>query len=117
MTEPEDLPTRAEHLAAVLTGNAETAYAMATVQRSHRFPMHIFAQIENMAKMAGAPVSLIINELLECGLDAVKQELPEDVAHKVIVMNREQVERPTVTDSAQTKKIKPASKAKLARAK
>lgn len=117
MTDLRNEPTKAEQLAAVLTGRGETAYTMAAVQRSHRFPLHIFAQIENMAKMAGSPVSLIINELLECGLESVKKELPADVAREVAIYTSEQVSRPTVTATDARKKLKSSSKAKVSRVK
>lgn len=56
-----------------------------------------------MAKLGGVPVSLIINELVECGLDAVRQELPEDVAQQVSLVTKDQTERPTVTDRIEVK--------------
>jgi len=90
---------------------------MATVQRSHRFPLHLFVQIENMARMGGVPVSLIINELIECCLDAVKQELPEDVAQEVARATQEQIDRPTVTEKVEVKSGRATSKPKREKAK
>jgi hypothetical protein len=43
-------PTKAEILAGLVTGDASLLSMTATVQRSHRFPLHIFTQIENMAR-------------------------------------------------------------------
>lgn len=88
-------PTNAQTLAALITRRGESGYVGATVQRSHRFPMHIITQIENMAEMASSPISLIINELLQCGLDAVKKELPEEVVKRISLMSEEQIKRPT----------------------
>ena len=88
-------PTKAEMLASLLTGNANMVERCATVQRSHRFPLHYFVQIESMAKAANVPVSLIINQLIGCGLDAVTEELPEDVVKKLTSCTREQFECPT----------------------
>ena len=107
MTEDQYEPTKAEVLAGLITRQARTSIVTATVQRSHRFPLHLMVQIENMAELAGSPVSLIINELLECGLEAVRKELPEHVAEKIAVVSKEQINRPTKTtklDSAQSKK-------------
>lgn len=91
--------------------------SMATVQRSHRFPLHLFVQIENMARMGGVPVSLIINELIECGLEAVKQELPEEVAQEVSQVTKDQFDRPTVTEKVEVKTGRATSKPKRERAK
>ena len=103
MSDHQYIPSKAEVLAGLVTGSVAMSQSMATVQRSHRFPLHLFVQIENMARMGGVPVSLIINELIECGLDAVKQELPEDVAQEVLRSTKEQFERPTVTEKVEVK--------------
>jgi hypothetical protein len=94
MPNRKDEPTKAEMLAALVTGHGEQSHAMATVQRSHRFPLHLFIQMENLAKHADVPVSLIINELIECGLDALRQELPEEVSQSVFRITRDQMDRP-----------------------
>lgn len=94
MTEERYEPTKAELLAGLVAGNANFEQHGAAVQRSHRFPMWIFSQIENMARMADTSVSVIVNQLLECGLEAVKKELPEDVARQISCMSKEQIERP-----------------------
>ncbi|MDP1646066.1 MAG: hypothetical protein Q8L71_11300 [Thiobacillus sp.] len=117
MPEDQYIPSKAEFLAGLVTGSAAMSQSMATVQRSHRFPLHLFVQIENMARMGGVPVSLIINELIECGLEAVKQELPEDVALEVARATNEQVERPTVMDKVEVKSGRATSKPKRERAK
>ncbi len=109
-------PSKAEMLASLVTGHGEAAYTMASVQRSHRFPLHVFAQIENLAKMGGVPVSMIINELLDCGLDALKAELSDEEIAKVTVLSKEQVNRPTVTDRADSKEYKVSRKGKSLRA-
>ena len=88
-------PTKAEMLANLVTGNAGLYQTGATVQRSHRFPLIVMIEIENLAKVAGVPISVIINKLIECGLEAVRQELPSDVVDKLCYATKEQVERPT----------------------
>jgi hypothetical protein len=94
MSEERYEPTKAEILAGIVTGNAHFEQVGGAVQRSHRFPLHIFAQIENLARMADSSVSVIINQLLECGLEAVRKELPDDVAEQVSRVSREQMDRP-----------------------
>jgi predicted DNA-binding protein len=106
MTNEEGRPSKAEILASLITGNGNQSHAMATVQRSHRFPLHLFVQMENLAKHANVPVSLIINELIECGLDALKQELPEEVAQKVSRITKDQTERPTITERFDSEKYR-----------
>jgi len=90
-------PTKAEILAGLVTGNANFEQIGGAVQRSHRFPLHIFVQIENLARMADTSVSVIINQLLECGLEAVRSELPDDVAEQIARVSKEQIERPVKT--------------------
>lgn len=109
-------PTKAEFLAGLITGNASMESSMATVQRSHRFPLHLFWQIENMARMGGVPVSVIINQLLECGIDAVMDELSEEQQTRVRLITPEQLDCPTEVDSADTKK-KSRARPKLDRVK
>ena len=110
-------PTRAECLAAVITGDASTRQIMSTIQRSHRFPSHILCQIENLATMAKAPVSLIINELLACGLDSVKDKLPEDIIDQMTIMTSEQASRTSVMDSTEVNARNSAARRKLKKGK
>jgi len=107
-------PTAAEHLASLVTGNAESAYIGAAVQRSHRFPLQLFIQIENLAQMGGIPISMVINELIEAGLEAVRQKLPEEVLTKIGIATNEQLQRKTVTDSVTSTK-RPAVKSRQAK--
>lgn len=95
MIEDQYEPTKAERLAALVTGNASTSYMGASVQRSHRFPLHLFIQIENMARLGGMSISSCINELIESGLEAVKKELPKEIVDELTNISREQIERPT----------------------
>lgn len=105
-------PTKAEMLAALVTGNASQSHTMATVQRSHRFPLHLFVQMENMAKHADVPVSLVINELIECGFEALIKELPDDVRQKIFTVTKDQMERPSVIERFDSKKHKAVKKRK-----
>lgn len=117
MSDDQYVPSKAEFLADLLTGNASFGSVSASVQRSHRFPLHLFVQIENMARMGGVPVSLIINQLLECGLDAVLHELPEEIASQVSKCTKDQFDVPTVTDRVEVKAKRSTSKPKLDRVK
>jgi len=96
-------PTTAWMLARIVTGDANYSEALATVQRSHRFPLHLFVQIENLARLGKVPVSLIINQLIECGLEAVKHELPEETAGQLTIYTKDQAERPTKTERVEIK--------------
>ena len=116
MTRSRKDPSKIEMLASLVTGHGESTYVMASVQRSHRFPVNVFAQIENLAKMGGVPVSMIINELLDCGLDALKAELSDEEIAKVTLLSNEQVYRPTVTDRANSKEYKVSLKRKSIKA-
>lgn len=106
----QHIPTKAEFLADLLQGCAQYSSSMTTVQRSHRFPMHIFLVIENMARMAGMPISTIINLLLESGLEAVLRELPEEQVKQLHAVLPEQLSRKTQLESV---KIKPNSKSSV----
>jgi len=112
MTNERYEPTKAEMLAALVTGNTEMTQKMATVQRSHRFPTHLFIQIENMARVAGVPVSVIINELIDCGLEAVRQELPEDIVGQLTCVTNDQMERLATSEKEAVKRPAPATRNK-----
>ena len=95
MSNEHYIPTSAEMLASLVTGNASMVDHQATVQRSHRFPSYLFNQIENMSRAADVPVSVIINQLIGCGLEAVKKELPEKIIRQLNTLTQKQAERPT----------------------
>lgn len=61
--------SEAKMLAAMLIGGIDMSMGAASVQRSHRFPLRIFNQMENMAKIANVSFSVIINQMLEAGLE------------------------------------------------
>lgn len=105
-------PTKAELLAGLLTGNANMAGTNATIQRSHRFPVNLFVQIENMARVSEVPVSTIINLLIECGLEAVGKELPQQILEQLNICSKEQFERKTTSESFDTSKRKTAARSK-----
>ena len=86
-------PTKAEHLAGVIAGNASTSMNMATVQRSHRFPLHVFVVIENLAKKADCSVSAMINQLLDVGIESLLKELPLEIAQEVKQVTQEQLNK------------------------
>lgn len=117
MLEDPQEPPKAQFLAALIQGNASLSMHGATVQRSHRFPLRIFTQIENMARMGGVPVSLIINQVLECGLDAVLKELPEETANEVLLISTEQLNRPLISDSVEMLPRSKLAKQKIGKAK
>jgi len=86
-------PTKAEMLAGVVSGTANTSTSMATVQRSHRFPLHIFVVVENLAKKADCSVSAMINQLLEVGMESLLKELPPEIAKEVLLVTQEQIDK------------------------
>lgn len=101
-------PTSAQILASLIKGGASFSSFNATVQRSHRFPLHIFSCLENMAEMAGAPVSVIINQVLEAGIEAVTKELPAEISAELTRITQAQLDRPlkTVTEAVKPRKDK-----------
>ncbi|MGB4812322.1 MAG: hypothetical protein WBP13_07590 [Methylophilaceae bacterium] len=100
-------PTSAQILASLIKGGANFSSFNATVQRSHRFPLHIISYIENMAEMAGAPVSVIINQVLESGVEAVMKELPEEISSQLTRVSQVQLDRPMKTVNETVKRRKP----------
>lgn len=86
-------PTKVQHLAGIITGTANTTTMMATVQRSHRFPLHLFVVIENLAKKADCSVSAMINQLLEVGMECLLKELPQEIVHEVQRVTQEQIDK------------------------
>jgi hypothetical protein len=109
-------PSEVEILASLVTGTGDYAHIMASVQRSHRFPVHLFEQIKNMARMGGVPVSMIINQLIASGLEALKQKLPEHVAREISLRTKRH-RGPIVTDRVEVKRRKVGGKPKLERGK
>jgi hypothetical protein len=97
MSNSEYVPSEAEILASIVSGHGSHSYLGGAVQRSHRFPLHLFTQIENMARVAGVPVSAIINQLIECGLEAVKPKLPENILKQLTISSTKQIKRPIKT--------------------
>lgn len=93
MTDNDFERTEAELLASIVMRTGSTRYMGAAVQRSHRFPYHLFTQIEKMAEVAGVPVSIIINQLIECGLEAVKKQLADDIVKKLTHVSKDQSQR------------------------
>ena len=86
-------PSKAEHLANILSGNASTESNTSTVQRSHRFPIYEFLLIENMAKIANCSVSAMINQVLAVGVDALYDHLPDDIAQQMHEVTQEQINK------------------------
>jgi len=104
MANDRNEPSEAEMLASIVLGRGSAGYHGAAVQRSHRFPYHLFIQIENMAKVADAPVSAIINHLIECGLESVKKELPQNIVKQLRQTTESSLERPLKSITVETKR-------------
>ncbi|SDG73116.1 hypothetical protein [Propionivibrio dicarboxylicus] len=113
MTSDKNEPTAASLLAAMVMGSASIGGVVASVQRSHRFPLPEFIQIENLARMSEVSVSQIINQLIECGLDAVKSKLPDEVVREMTIDRRGTSNRKTVVAvQGPKKKSRPAKTSK-----
>ncbi len=74
--EPSEAQMLAAHIKSGGAGGLDERSA--TIQRSHRFPAHLLKQIEQMARASNRSTSFIINQLLNCGLEAVNKELSGD---------------------------------------
>ena len=97
--EDQDYPSKAEQLANVLAGNGSTGYRSATIQRSHRFLLHQFVLIENMAKLADCSVAAMINQVLDVGIEALGEHLTDELAQKIHRVSQEQIDKSTGTIS------------------
>jgi len=109
MSNKKNEVTEAQILASLIKRNGSVSSFSASVQRSHRFPLHIFTQIENMARMANVSVSMIINQLLEAGIEAVHDNLTEEEIIEIRKVSNEQLDRPLKQlkeENTKTKKIK-----------
>jgi hypothetical protein len=100
-------PTSAQILASIIKGGANFNSVNATVQRSHRFPLHVISCLENMAEMAGAPVSVLINQVLESGIEAVMKELPVEIRSELTRISQAQLDRPMKTVNETVSRRKP----------
>lgn len=88
-----DDPTRAEHLANILAGNANARMFGASVQRSHRFPIQSFIVIENLAKLANCSVAAMINEIIEVGIESLSTELTPEISQQIHMATQEQIDK------------------------
>lgn len=104
--EDQDIPSKAEHLANILAGNASTSYRAATIQRSHRFLTHQFVLIENMAKLADCSVAAMINQVIDVGIEALYRHLPADLAHEIHRVTQQQVDKSNSSVSQKIGKYK-----------
>lgn len=91
--EESELPSKVAQLAAVLTGNGSTGFRSATVQRSHRFFLHHFMWLENMARIADCSVAAMINQVVDVGIDALTEHLPPEVVEEIRNVPQEQVDK------------------------
>ncbi len=116
MTDEYPFSSEADFLANVIKGKVNYESRTASVQRSHRFPIHIYAQMENLARISQMPVSMIINQLLECGLEALEKELPPELAGEVMRVKLEQLDRPLINHtfrSAKKRRLFPGKKSSV----
>lgn len=94
MTKKEFKPSEADILASLIKRSGKTEMVSASIQRSHRFPLHLFTKIENMARMADVSVSTIINQLIEVGIESVKLNLTDKEIEEINIISPEQLDRP-----------------------
>ena len=86
-------PTKVQHLAGIIKGTASSSLFMASVQRSHRFPLHVFVVIENLAKKANCSVSAMINQILDVGVESIIKELPKEISQELHHVTQEQIDK------------------------
>lgn len=87
--------SKADVLVDILNNQGEYFLKTNSVQRSHRFPEVLFIQIENLARIGKVPVSLIINELLDCGLEVVRQKLSKEIVDQLSLKTEECIKSKT----------------------
>ena len=72
--------TKAEHLASVLTGSGTTRLIADARPVLSRLPSYTLAEVDAMALMANKSRNSMIIHLLDCGLEEVRKQLPDDKA-------------------------------------
>ena len=72
--------TKAEHLASVLVGTGTTKLNADARPVLSRLPTWTLAEVDAMAAMANKSRNSMIIHLLDCGLEEVRKQLPEDKA-------------------------------------
>lgn len=85
--------SEAQILASLIKRSGKAEKLSVTVQRSHRFPAHIFTKIENMARMSDVSVSMIINQLLEVGIESVYKNLTDEEMVQINNVSEEQLNK------------------------
>ena len=103
--EDQDIPSKAEHLANILSGKGSTSYKAATVQRSHRFLLHQFVVIENMAKMADCSVAAMINQIIDVGIEALNEHLTPELAREMHKITQDKIDKLDKTSLTINQKI------------
>lgn len=86
----EDLPTKAEHLAAVIEGTGSTRLIGVARPVLLRVPEWNLAELDAMAKMAGKSRNAMAVHLLDLALDVVREKLSDD---KLSNLNHEVLQR------------------------
>lgn len=89
----QDITSKAEHLANILAGKGIAGYRALTVQRSHRFLLHQFVLIENMAKLADCSVAAMINQVIDVGIDALYEHLPKELIEEIHTVTQKQIDK------------------------
>lgn len=79
----QELPSRIEHLANVISGTGTHAMKAAARSISYRIPVYDLARLDAMASVAGKSRNAMLNLVVSAGLDEVWKLLPKNVQKQV----------------------------------
>ena len=79
----EELPTKTEHVASIISGTGKSSGVSSAKAISYRIPVWLLARVDAMAGQAGNSRNAMLNLLLDVGIQEVGDELPEEVFQAV----------------------------------
>lgn len=85
MSQHQEAPSYAEHLAGIVSGTATTKTVSAMKVVSYRVPVYFLAAVDAMAKKSKKSRNSMLNLLLQVGIDEVRKHLSDEVATDLLM--------------------------------
>lgn len=76
-------PTSAQIAASLLARTGESVVRVVSKTISVRFPIHLLAQVDAMAKISGKSRSLMLFHIVESGVEEIRRASQEEINSKI----------------------------------
>ena len=80
-----EVPTSSEHVAAMVSGHAESRSRSVSKMISYRAPVYLIGAIDAMAQKSGKSRNAMMGLLLQVGIDEVRRQLDPVIAKSLRV--------------------------------